>query len=182
MADSLALDLVKKKLVSEQLVLTVGYDIENLTDPERAKEYNGEVTIDVYGRRIPKHAHGTIHLERQTASAKRIMDAVMELYDRIVDPKLLIRRLNLVAAKVADESTVKEKETEYQQLNLFTDYLADKEKQETDQKNLEKERKMQQAMLDIKKKFGKNAILKGMNLEEGATMKDRNQQIGGHKA
>ena len=182
MADSLALDLVKKKLVSEQLVLTVGYDIENLTDPERAKEYNGEVTIDIYGRRIPKHAHGTIHLERQTASAKRIMDAVMELYDRIVDPKLLIRRLNLVAAKVADESTVKVKETEYQQLNLFTDYLADKEKQETDQKNLEKERKMQQAMLDIKKKFGKNAILKGMNLEEGATMKDRNQQIGGHKA
>ena len=180
MADNLALDLVSKKLVSEQMVLTVGYDIENLTDPDRRSQYKGEVTIDVYGRRIPKHAHGTIHLERQTSSSKLITDAVMELFDQIVDRNLLIRRLNLVAAKVADESSAGKEET-YEQLNLFTDYLALKEKQEAEQKALERERKMQQAMLDIKKKFGKNAILKGMNLEEGATAKERNQQIGGHK-
>lgn len=182
MADNLALDLVSKKLVSDQMVLTVGYDIENLTDPDRRKQYTGEVTIDVYGRRIPKHAHGTIHLERQTSSAKRITEAVMELFDRITDKNLLVRRLNLVAAKVEDEGHVKNQKEEYEQLNLFTDYLMEKEKQEAEQKALERERKMQQAMLDIKKKFGKNAILKGMNLEEGATTMERNQQIGGHKA
>ena len=182
MADNLALDLVSKKLVSDQMVLTVGYDIENLTDPDRRKQYTGEVTIDVYGRRIPKHAHGTIHLERQTSSAKRITEAVMELFDRITDKNLLVRRLNLVAAKVEDEGRVMNQKEEYEQLNLFTDYLIEKEKQEAEQKALERERKMQQAMLDIKKKFGKNAILKGMNLEEGATTMERNQQIGGHKA
>ncbi len=182
MADNLALDLVSKKLVSDQMVLTVGYDIENLTDPDRRKRYAGEVTIDVYGRKIPKHAHGTIHLERQTSSAKRITEAVMELFDRITDKNLLVRRLNLVAAKVEDEGRVMNQKEEYEQLNLFTDYLMEKEKQEAEQKALERERKMQQAMLDIKKKFGKNAILKGMNLEEGATTMERNQQIGGHKA
>lgn len=181
MADSLALDLVSKKMVSDQMILTVGYDIENLTDPERQKQYKGEVTIDVYGRRIPKHAHGTINLKRQTSSAKLITDAVMELYDRIVDPGLLIRRLNLVAGKVMEESHVIVEET-YEQLDLFTDYAALKEKQEAEKHTLERERKMQQAMLEIKKKFGKNAILKGMNLEEGATAMERNQQIGGHKA
>lgn len=182
MADNLALDLVSKNLVSNQMILTVGYDIENLTDSERRKQYKGEVTIDVYGRRIPKHAHGTIHLERQTSSAKLITDAVMELFDRIVDKNLLVRRLNLVAGKVVEESSVKVQEETYEQLNLFTDYMALKEKQEEEQKALERERKMQQAMLDIKKKFGKNAILKGMNLEEGATAMERNRQIGGHKA
>lgn len=181
MADNLALDLVGKKLVSDQFVLTVGYDIENLTDLERCAQYKGDVTIDMYGRRIPKHAHGTIHTDSLTSSSKVITEAVMELYDRIVDPKLLVRRLNLVAGKVVDESSVVKEET-YEQLNLFTDYLALKEKQEAEEKAREKERKMQQAMLDIKKKFGKNAILKGMNLEEGATAMERNRQIGGHKA
>ncbi len=181
MADNLALDLVNKGLVSDQMILTVGYDIENLTDPERRKQYKGEVTIDVYGRKIPKHAHGTIHMDRQTSSAKLITDAVMELYDQIVDKTLLVRRMNLVAGKVAYESEVMKTEETYEQLNLFTDYLALQEKQEAEQKSLEKERKMQQAMIDIKKKFGKNAILKGMNLEEGATMKERNRQIGGHR-
>ena len=181
MADNLALDLVSKKLVSDQMILTVGYDIENLTKPELRDKYKGEVTIDMYGRRIPKHAHGTINLDRQTSSAKLITEAVMELYDRIVDRELLIRRLNLVAGKVADESSLVVEES-YEQLNLFTDYAALKEKQEAEQKALERERKMQQAMLDIKKKFGKNAILKGMNLEEGATAMERNRQIGGHKA
>lgn len=181
MADNLALDLVNKGLVSDQMILTVGYDIENLTDPARRKQYKGEVTIDVYGRKIPKHAHGTIHMDKQTSSAKRITDAVMELFDQIVDKTLLIRRLNLIAGKVAFESDTKTTEETYEQLNLFTDYLALQEKQEAEQKALEKERKMQQAMIDIKKKFGKNAILKGMNLEEGATMKERNRQIGGHR-
>ena len=181
MADNLALDLVNKGLISDQMILTVGYDIENLTDPERRKQYNGEVTIDVYGRKIPKHAHGTIHMEKQTSSAKWITEAVMELFDRIVDPKLLVRRINLVAGKVAFESEVKTQKETYEQLDLFTDYMALKEKQEAEQKALERERKMQQAMIDIKKKFGKNAILKGMNLEEGATMKERNRQIGGHR-
>ena len=120
-------------------------------------------------------------MDKQTSSAKRITDAVMELFDQIVDKTLLIRRLNLVAGKVAFESDTKTTEETYEQLNLFTDYLALQEKQEAEQKALEKERKMQQAMIDIKKKFGKNAILKGMNLEEGATMKERNRQIGGHR-
>ena len=181
MADSLALDLVNKGLVSDQMILTVGYDIENLTDPDRRKQYHGEVTIDVYGRRIPKHAHGTIHLDKQTSSTKIITNAVMELFDRIVDKNLLIRRINLVAGKVLYESDVKVQTETYEQLNLFTDYMTTKEKQEAEQKSLEKERKMQQAMIDIKKKFGKNALLKGMNLEEGATMKVRNRQIGGHR-
>ena len=181
MADNLALDLVNKGLVSDQMILTVGYDIENLTNPDRRKLYSGEVTIDVYGRRIPKHAHGTIHLEKKTSSTKLITNAVMELFDRIVDKNLLIRRINLVAGKVVCESEVKAQTETYEQLNLFTDYLAEKEKQEAEQKALEKERKMQQAMIDIKKKFGKNALLKGMNLEDGATMKERNRQIGGHR-
>lgn len=181
MADNLALDLVSKKLVSDQVILTVGYDIENLTKPELREQYKGEVTIDMYGRRIPKHAHGTINLVKKTSSTKLIMEAVMDLYDRIVDKKLLIRRLNLVAGKVVEESSVVEEEV-YEQLDLFTDYAALKEQQEAEKKALDRERKMQQAMLDIKKKFGKNAILKGMNLEEGATTKERNQQIGGHKA
>ena len=181
MADSLALDLVSKKQVSDQLVLTVGYDIENLTKPEIWDQYKGEVTTDMYGRKIPKHAHGTVNLRCRTSSSKLITQAVMELYDRIVDKKLLIRRLNLAAGKVVDEADVVQEET-YEQLDLFTDYLALKEKQEAEKKVLEKERKMQQAMLDIKKKFGKNAILKGMNLEEGATAMERNTQIGGHKA
>ncbi len=184
MADSLALDLVSKKLVSEQFVLTVGYDIENLTIPENRKNYHGEIVIDRYGRKIPKHAHGTIHVEQATSSTRKIVDAVLELYDRIVDEKLLIRRLNLVAAKVTDAAAVPKAQEEYRQLNLFSDYLDLKEKEEKrkiDEKALEKERKMQQAMLEIKQKFGKNAILKGMNLEEGATARDRNRQIGGHK-
>ncbi len=181
MADSLALDLVNKKLVSDQMVLTVGYDIENLSREEISSQYKGEVTIDQYGRRIPKHAHGTIHLKQPTSSSKLIVEAVLELFDRIVDSRLLVRRLNVVADKVSEETIVAAEET-YEQLNLFTDYVAVKKQQEAEQKERERERKMQQAMIEIKKKFGKNAILKGMNLEDGATAKERNRQIGGHKA
>jgi len=177
----MVLDLVDKKLVTDQIVLTVGYDIENLNNADRKKQYHGEVTIDRYGRRIPKHAHGTTNLKMQTSSTILITDAVIELYDRIVDKNLLIRRINITANRLVDESIAK-KEEKYEQLDLFTDYKAKEQEQAEEDAVLERERRMQQTMLTIKKKFGKNAILKGMNLQEGATAKDRNEQIGGHKA
>lgn len=182
MTDLMVLDLVDKGLVIDQIVLTVGYDIENLTDPNRSRNYKGAVTTDHYGRRIPKHAHGTTNLTRQTSSTGLITNAVMELYDRIVDRNLLVRRITVTANKLVDEASAKKPSDEYRQLNLFTDYEALKQEQEAEEAALERERKMQKAMLDIKKKFGKNAILKGMNLQEGATAKERNAQIGGHKA
>ena len=181
MTDLLVLDLVDKGLVTDQLVLTVGYDIENLTDPKRRSAYKGAVTTDRYGRKIPKHAHGTAHLGRQTSSTRLVTDAVMDLYDRIVDKNLLVRRLNITANHVVLESSVV-KEAVPEQLDLFTDYAALEKQREEENAALEREKKMQQAVLAVKKKFGKNAILKGMNLREGATAKDRNEQIGGHKA
>ena len=177
MTDLLVLDLVDKGLVTDQMVLTVGYDIENLTDPGRKKAYRGEVTTDPYGRKIPKHAHGTANLGRRTASTRLITDAVMALYDRIVDENLLVRRVNLVANRVMPESAVGQ-ELAFQQLDLFSDVR----KQEAEERELEREKRRQQAVLAIRKKYGKNAILKGMNYEEGATTRDRNSQIGGHKA
>ncbi|CAK7024158.1 MAG: DNA polymerase IV [Eubacterium sp.] len=182
MADLLSLDLVDKGLVTDQLVVTVGYDIENLTDPERRRQYHGAVVKDHYGREIPKHAHGTINLGGYTSSTKKIMGAVSELFDRVVDKKLLIRRLNVTATHVILESDAPQRTASYEQLDLFTDYSAREAAQEKERCELEREQKMQKAMLTIKKKFGKNAILRGMNLEEGATAKDRNAQIGGHKA
>lgn len=181
MTDLLVLDLVDKGLVTNQIVLTVGYDIDNLKDPSRRKNYHGEIKMDRYGRSIPKHAHGTANLKEYTSSTRQITHAVMELFDRIVDEKLLVRRINMSANHVIPEADAK-KNDQYEQLNLFTDYTALKKQQEKENEELEKERKVQQAMLEIKKKFGKNAILKGMNLQDGATAKDRNQQIGGHKA
>ena len=182
MADLLVLDLVDKGLVTDQIVVTVGYDIENLTDPERSKKYHGAIVKDHYGRQIPKHAHGTANLDGHTSSTKKIMCAASELFDRIVDKNLLVRRLNIVANHVLPEADAPKKNAGFEQLDLFTDYAALEVKQAQEQAELEREKKMQQAMLTIKKKFGKNAILKGMNLEEGATAKDRNAQIGGHKA
>lgn len=181
MADLLALDLVDKGLVTDQIVLTVGYDIENLTDSKRANAYAGEVTTDHYGRKVPKHAHGTANLGRRTSSAVRIIDAVMELYDRIIDSNLLVRRVYLTANHVIKEDILAQ-ETTVEQLDLFTDYAAEEKKREEERAALDRERRRQEAVLDIKKKYGKNAILKGMNLEEGATTVDRNRQIGGHKA
>jgi len=182
MADLLVLDLVSKGLVTNQIVVTVGYDIENLTDPERKKKYHGPVVTDHYGRQIPKHSHGTINLDEYTSSTKKILAATSELYDRIVDGDLLVRRLNITAAHVIDAATAPKKNDGYEQLDLFTDYAAVQADRERERAEQEREKKMQQAMLTIKKKFGKNAILKGMNLEEGATARDRNAQIGGHKA
>ena len=173
MADALALDLVSKNLVTDQIVMTIGYDIAN-------KDYKGEITIDRYGRKIPKHAHGTQNLKMQTSSEKLIRTATLELFDRIVDKDLLVRRLYITAGKVVDESEKKEPVPE--QMDLFTDYAAEEKKRAEEKERLEKERKRQQAVLNIKNKYGKNAILKGMNLEEGATAKSRNGQIGGHKA
>lgn len=181
MTDLLVLDLVDKKLVTDQIVLTVGYDIGNLTDPEIKASYKGEITTDRYGRRIPKHAHGTANLKHRTSSTKMIMDAVMELYDRIADPKLLARRVTVVANHLVDETEIREAEN-YEQLELFTDYGALAREKEAEDAQLAKERKLQEAMLSVKKKYGKNAILKGMNLQEGATTMERNRQIGGHKA
>ena len=181
MTELLVLDLVEKNLVTNQLTLTIGYDIENLSDPERRKQYHGPVTTDQYGRSIPKHAHGTANLDRYLSSTKLITGAMMNLFDRIVDPKLLVRRITITANRVIDEKAAQRKD-EYQQLDLFTDYKAEEVRQREEQTELEREKRMQKAMLDVKHKFGKNAILKGMNLQEGATAKDRNSQIGGHKA
>lgn len=183
MTELLVLDLLDKHLMTDRMVLTVGYDIENLTDKSRRNAYNGEVVTDRYGRKIPKHAHGTANLKEKTSSISIIMDAVMELYDRIMDPALLTRRMSVVAANVVDESEAEAQKTEtYEQLSLFTDIKAEEERKKEEKAALLKERKAQEAVLAIRKKFGKNAILKGTNLEEGATTIDRNRQIGGHKA
>ena len=181
MADAIALELVDKRLVTNQLVLTVSYDSESLSNPTIRARYHGPVTTDYYGRQTPKHAHGTANLDRMTSSSKLITEAVMDLFDRIVNPDLLVRRINISTNNIVEESKANE-HTQPIQLDLFTDYEELKRQKEEEQAALDKERRMQEAVLSIKKRFGKNAILKGLNYEEGATAKDRNQQIGGHKA
>ena len=171
MADAAALDLVKKRMVTDQIVLTVNY--ENLAGQNG--EYNGEVTLDWYGKRSPKHAHGTENLSRPTSSGKLIAQAALRVFDRTVDPELMIRRISIAVNHVMPEDETPGK---YEQLDLFTDYAA----REREDKKLERERSMQEAMLKIKDRYGKNAILKGINFEEGATGRERNNQVGGHKA
>ena len=175
MTDLLVLDLVEKRLVTDQVVLTIGYDVENLKDPQKAKSYKGAVTTDHYGRSVPKHAHGTQNLDRQTSAGSLIEKAVMELFDRVVDKNLLVRRINICVNHLVPEDSVQDSG---EQLTLFTDYEA----LEREKADLAKERNRQKAILSIRKRFGKNAILRGMNFEEGATAKERNGQIGGHKA
>ncbi len=182
MADGLSLDLVDKRLVTDQIVVTIGYDIENLTDPVRRKAYKGEVVTDHYGRQVPKHAHGSENLGRFSSSTHRIMEAAAALFDRIVDPSLLIRRMNITANHVMDENAAPATEPKYEQLDLFTDYAAREAADKEENARDAKERKMQEAAIALKKKYGKNAILRGMNLQEGATAISRNAQIGGHKA
>ena len=177
MADQLALDLLEKRCVTDQLVLTVGYDIDNLTRPELCTQYHGPVSIDRYGRRVPKSAHGTVHLPRPGSSARQLIAAVLELYERQVDERLLVRRLYLTACHVIPEAEAA-KEAQWGQLDLFADQNAAQSEQEA----LERERRIQETLLTIKKKFGKSAVLKGLDLEEGATARMRNDQIGGHKA
>lgn len=181
MADLLVLDLVDKGLVTDQMVMTVGYDRENLTKEEIRNKYKGEITLDHYGRKIPKHAHGSINLQRWTSSTRQITESVMELFDRIVDRDLLVRRVNLVANHVLREGEVPKQEVPIQ-LDLFTDQEAEDREKEERRYQDEREKNRQKAVLDIRKKYGKNAILKGMNYQEGATTRDRNKQIGGHKA
>lgn len=181
MTDLLVLALVDKGLVTDQMVITVGYDIDSLTNPDIRALYQGEIVTDHYGRRIPKHAHGTANIGRQTSSTMLIMEKVMALYDRIVDKNLLVRRINVTANHVVEEEKAAATPS-FEQLDLFTDYDALEKKHQEEEVKLKREKQIQEAMLTIKKKYGNNAILKGMNLEEGATAKARNNQIGGHRA
>ena len=181
MTEQLVLDLVEKGLVTDQIVLTVGYDIGNLSDPAVHRPEQTEVTTDRYGRKMPRHAHGTANLARQTSSTKCIVNAVLDLYDRIINPGFLIRRIYISANHVADENTAANTPA-FEQLDLFTDYARLEQEREEEEAKRKRERKLQEAMLDIKKKYGKNAILKGANLVEGSTVIDRNRQIGGHRA
>ncbi len=183
MADQQALELVDKRLVTDQIVLTVVYDRENLSDPERMKRYRGGVAPDYYGRAAPKPAHGSINLDAPTSSSKAILRAVAALYDRIVDRDLLIRRIYLVSNHVVGESEAARVAAETPvQLDMFTDYEAKAQREAEGKAALDREKRRQHTILAIKKKYGKNAILRGMNLEEGATAKERNAQIGGHRA
>ncbi len=181
MAEAMALKLVSRRLVTSQLIITVNYDRECLENPDIRALYNGEVTKDYYGRLVPKHAHGTVNLKQQTSSSRLIMQAAEELYDSIVNPDLLVRRLNITAANVVSEESAKNKKVP-EQLDIFTDYEALNRQREEERKALEKERRMQEAQLKIKQRYGKNAILRGLNFDEGATAIERNKQIGGHKA
>lgn len=181
MADLLVLDIVEKKLVTDQIVLTIGYDVENLNKSERENAYNGEVTTDRYGRKIPKHAHGTANIGKYTSSTRLIVEATMKLYDEIINKKLLIRRINISANRLIPESEASEN-TAPEQLDIFTDYEEVERQKQAAEAEFEREKRLQNTIISLKKKFGKNTILKGMNFEEGATAKDRNQQIGGHKA
>lgn len=181
MTDLLVLDLVEKGLVTDQLVLHVGYDVETLKDPKRQKRYRGPVVQDYLGRSVPKSAHGSVTLPGGSSSTKELLEAAERLYDKIVDPDLLVRRLNITANHVMRENGQRSG-PEYEQLDLFTDY-EEREREETEKRErLEKEKRRQTAILDIRRRFGKNAILKGMDFEEGATTRERNGQVGGHKA
>ena len=173
MTDLLVLDLVDKHLMTKQIVLTIGYDISNLDNNNL--NYNGEITIDRYGRSVPKHAHGTINLKEYTSSTKEILEASIELYERIINKDLLVRRITIVANNVKSENEIlKEKQNE--QINLFNNLDDELKKEE----HRLKENKLQHAIIDIKKKYGKNSILKAMNFEEAGTTIQRNAQIGGH--
>ncbi len=183
MADAVALGLVEKRLVTDQLTLTINYDTESLSNPEIRKRYHGEIVVDFYGRSVPKPAHGTANLPFATSSAMMIIDAILQIYDKQVNPDLLVRRItigtfNVVPEKASGNSDIPRPS----QLDLFTDPEEVNRNIEKANRRLSKERRMQEAVIDIKKKYGKNAVLKGMNFEEGATAKERNRQIGGHKA
>lgn len=181
MADLLAYDLVEKAAVTNQLVITVGYDVDNLTDPEISSKYKGEIVVDGYGRRVPKHAHGTINLTKHTSSAKAILGATNQIYNRIVDKNLLVRRLTICANNVISELEAIEN-SKYTRYDLFTDTQEQEARLAAEEKAALREKNMQKAIIGLKRKYGKNVVLRGMNLEEGATAKDRNSQIGGHKA
>ena len=182
MADNIALGLVEKRLVASALVLTVNYDVESLSNPWIKGRYKGDIVVDYYGRMTPKPAHGTFNLPFPTSSSKIITDSLLALYDKIVNPQLLVRRITIGIIDVLPEKEgVVDSLPQMQQLDLFTDYETLKSKMKKQEEDIVRERKMQEAILSIKNRFGKNSILKGMNFEEGATAKDRNRQIGGHR-
>ena len=170
MAELLALDLVDKKVTTNQIILTLNYDTENIKNG-----YKGEITVDGYGRKIPKHAHGTSNINRLTSSSKLIVNAAMDVFYRIADRSLSVRKVNICANHITDENKT---EPDNVQLDLFTDYSKIKAEEDA----LKKERSLQNAMLRIQKRYGKNAILKGTNLQDCATTVERNNQVGGHKA
>ena len=182
MAEGMALSLVKKRLVTDQLVLTVSYDAECLSRPDIREKYHGEITTNYYGKAVPKHAHGTFNFTIPTSSSRLIMDGAAAIFDRQVNPDLLIRRLNLTTSHVVSESSATAQTNIPQELDLFTDYESEEKSHQKTQERLNKERRIQEVQLKIKQRFGKNAILRGLNFEEGATARERNNQIGGHKA
>lgn len=175
MTELLALDLVEKGLVTNQIVLEIGYDVDNLKNQAISSQYNGEITTDKYGRKVPKHAHGTINIDHQTASSKVLTEHIIKLYEQIVNKQLLVRRINITVNNVVSENMVKN--SNYEQINLFVDYKEVSKKREKE----EAEKEIQKAMINIKSKYGKNAIIKGMNLQKEGTTIERNGQIGGHK-
>lgn len=178
MAEAVALELLEKRIVTDQLTLTVGYDIENTA----SGSYRGETALDPYGRKIPKHAHGSATLGQKTSSVRRIVDAVLGIYDEKADPKLTVRRLTVTANRlVREEEALREPEPPVQ-FSLFDDPAARERQLREEEVKQERERRIQEALLDIKKKYGKNAILSGGSYLDGATARERNRQIGGHKA
>jgi DNA polymerase V len=180
MIELLSLELVEKNFITNQLVLTIGYDIENLTNDNISKKYKGDITIDNYGRKVPKHAHGTINLDYRTSSTKILSKKCIELFDKIINKDLLVRRINITACNLIDEKNINN-EIVNKQLDLFSNNIVNIKEDEQEKLNQKDELKLQHVLLDIKNKYGKNAILKAMNLEEGATTIDRNNQVGGHK-
>jgi DNA polymerase V len=179
MADMLSLDLVGKGLVTDQLMLTIGYDVQNMYRDDIMRNYKGKVALDHYGRAVPVHAHGTINLSEKVSSSKLITEAAMELFDRITDGMLLVRRITICAGRVVLAENVRE---ECRQLDFFTDNEEEERRREREQAELRRERNLQLAMLKMKERYGKNAVLRGANLCSGATAMSRNQQIGGHRA
>ena len=181
MIDAIALDLVEKRCVTDQLVLYVGYDRESLNSPA-GKGYTGRITVDWYGRKVPKSSHGTVNLHRFTSSTRLIAKAVLALYDDIVDKRLLVRRLGISTNHVISEEQMKQKAHNPVELDMFTDYEAVRREKQVEDAELTRERKIQETIINIKKRFGKNSMLRGLNFDEGSTARERNKQIGGHKA
>ncbi len=180
MMDSLACDLTEKGFATSDLTLTIGYDIDNLTNPKIYKIYNGPVVKDFYGRLIPKHSHGTIHVDHKTNSSSLLCEKIIELFDHIANPILLVRRINIAACNLIRSDEIKE-EHKFEQVSLFQDYEKERKEKEESRKKEKKDMELQKTIVEIKHKYGKNAILKGMNFEEGGTMRDRNMEVGGHR-
>ena len=180
MVELLVLEMVEKQYITDMLVLDIIYDIENLKNKKYSNLYNGEIKKDRYGRNMPKPAHGTYRLENKTSSTKIIMDGFIKLYDNIANKNLSIRKINICVGNLSNESE-ENKKIEYEQMDLFTNYEEKEKELKKKNQNLKREKSLQNAIINIKNKYGKNAIIKGMNLEEGGTTIERNKQIGGHR-